>query len=48
VNKTTNLFVKNLERYSTGKLGIPAGVFSSGANFQKVEGYYKMIFLKSC
>lgn len=43
VNKTTNLFVKNLEKdIRTGKLGIPAGVFSSGAKFpEKVEGYYK-------
>lgn len=43
VNKTTNLFVKNLEKdIRTGKLGIPAGVFSSGVKYpEKVEGYYK-------
>ncbi|TRX04484.1 imelysin family protein [Flavobacterium gawalongense] len=43
VNKTTNLFVKNLEKdIRTGKLGIPAGIFSSGVKYpEKVEGYYK-------
>ncbi|MFV8271016.1 imelysin family protein [Flavobacterium sp. GT2N3] len=43
VNKTTNLFVKNLEKdIRSGKLGIPSGVFSSGVKFpEKVEGYYK-------
>jgi Imelysin len=43
VNKTTNNFVKNLEKdIRTGKLGIPAGVFSSGVKFsEKVEGFYK-------
>lgn len=43
VNKTTNLFVKNLEKdIRTGKLGIPAGLFSNGTTFpEKVEGYYK-------
>jgi Imelysin len=43
VNKTTNNFVKNLEKdIRTGKLGIPAGVFSSGVKFpEKVEGLYK-------
>ncbi|MFE3849125.1 imelysin family protein [Flavobacterium sp. LB3P45] len=43
VNKTTNLFVKNLEKdIRAGKLGIPAGVFSSGVKYpEKVEGYYK-------
>lgn len=43
VNMTTNLFVKNFEKdVRTGKLGIPAGVFSGGAKFpEKVEGYYK-------
>jgi glutamine amidotransferase-like uncharacterized protein len=42
VNITTNLFVKNLEKYiRSGKIGIPAGVFSSGTLFpEKVEGYY--------
>ncbi|TDD96166.1 imelysin family protein [Flavobacterium cellulosilyticum] len=42
VNITTNLFVKNLEKYiRSGKIGIPAGVFSSGALFpEKVEGLY--------
>ncbi|PWA08483.1 imelysin family protein [Flavobacterium laiguense] len=43
VNKTTNLFVKNLEKdIRTGKIGIPAGVFSSGVKYpEKVEGFYK-------
>jgi hypothetical protein len=43
VNKTTNLFVKNLEKdVRTGKIGIPAGIFSSGVKYpEKVEGYYK-------
>ena len=43
VNKTTNLFVKNFEKdIRTGKIGIPAGVFSSGVKYpEKVEGYYK-------
>jgi len=43
VNKTTNLFVKNLEKdIRTGKIGIPAGIFSSGVVYpEKVEGYYK-------
>lgn len=43
VNKTTNLFVKNLEKdIRTGKIGIPAGVFSNGVKYpEKVEGFYK-------
>jgi predicted lipoprotein len=43
LNKTTNLFVKNLEKdIRTGKVGIPAGIFSSGVKYpEKVEGYYK-------
>ena len=43
VNKTANLFVKNLEKdIRTGKLGIPAGIFSGGVKYpEKVEGYYK-------
>lgn len=43
VNITTNNFVKNLEKnVRSGKLGIPAGVFSSGVKFpEKVEAYYK-------
>jgi len=43
VNVTTNNFVKNLEKnVRSGKLGIPAGVFSSGVKFpEKVEAYYK-------
>ncbi|WP_444660196.1 imelysin family protein [Flavobacterium columnare] len=43
VNKTTNLFVKNLEKdIRTGKLGIPAGVFSGGVKYpEKVEAFYK-------
>jgi hypothetical protein len=42
VNKTTNLFVKNLEKdIRSGKIGIPAGIFSNGVKFtEKVEGYY--------
>jgi predicted lipoprotein len=43
INKTTNLFVKNLEKdIRTGKIGIPAGIFSNGVKFpEKVEGIYK-------
>jgi predicted lipoprotein len=43
VNKTTNAFVKNLEKdIRTGKLGIPAGLFSGGVKYpEKVEGFYK-------
>lgn len=43
VSKTTNLFVKNLEKtIRTGKIGIPAGLFSSGILYpEKVEAYYK-------
>ena len=43
VSKTTNLFVKNLEKpIRTGKIGIPSGLFSSGTLFpEKVEAYYK-------
>lgn len=43
VNITTNNFIRNLEKdIRTGKLGIPAGVFSNGTTFaDKVEGYYK-------
>ena len=43
VNFTTNNYVKNLEKdIRTGKLGIPAGVFSSGVLYaNKVEGFYK-------
>lgn len=43
VSKTTNLFVKTLEKpIRTGKIGIPAGLFSSGTKFpEKVEAYYK-------
>ncbi len=43
VNITTNNFVKTLEKnVRSGKLGIPAGVFSGGAKFpEKVEGFYK-------
>lgn len=42
-NKMTNLFVKNFEKdIRTGKVGIPAGVFSNGNLFpEKVEGFYK-------
>lgn len=43
VNKTTNNFIKNLEKdVRSTKLGIPAGVFSNGNTFpDKVEAYYK-------
>ncbi|MES2544025.1 MAG: imelysin family protein [Bacteroidota bacterium] len=43
VNKTTNNFVKNLEKtVRTGKIGIPAGVFSAGTKYpEKVEAFYK-------
>jgi predicted lipoprotein len=43
VNKMTNLFVKYLEKdIRTGKIGIPAGLFSNGTTFpDKVEAYYK-------
>jgi len=43
VNITTNLFVKNFEKdIRAAKLGIPGGVFSSGAKFpEKVEAFYK-------
>ncbi len=43
LNITTNNFVKNLEKdIRTGKLGIPAGLFSGGVKYpEKVEGLYK-------
>jgi predicted lipoprotein len=43
LNITTNNFVKNLEKsIRAGKLGIPAGLFSSGVKYpEKVEAYYK-------
>lgn len=43
VNVTTNNFVKNLEKnIRSGKLGIPAGLFSSGVKYpEKVEAFYK-------
>lgn len=43
VNIMTNLFVKNLEKdIRSGKIGIPAGIFSSGTLFpEKVEAFYK-------
>lgn len=43
VNITTNNFIRNLEKdIRTGKLGIPAGLFSNGTTFpDKVEAYYK-------
>ena len=43
VNFTTNNFVKNIEKdIRTGKLGIPAGIFSTGVLYaNKVEGFYK-------
>ena len=41
-NKMTNLFVKNFEKdIRTGKIGIPAGVFSNGTLFpEKTEAFY--------
>lgn len=43
VNFTTNNFVKNLEKnVRSGKLGIPAGVFSAAIKYpEKVEAFYK-------
>lgn len=43
VNKTTNNFVKSLEKdIRTAKLGIPSGEFSNGTVYpDKVEAYYK-------
>jgi predicted lipoprotein len=43
VNTTTNNFVKNLEKnVRSGKLGIPAGLFSGGVKYpEKVEAFYK-------
>ena len=43
VNKTTNDFVKNLEKdIRAGKLGIPAGLFSNNVKYpEKVEAFYK-------
>lgn len=43
VNKTANNFIENLEKdVRSGKLGIPAGLFSNGTTFpDKVEAYYK-------
>ena len=48
-NQMTNLFVKNLEKdIRSGKIGIPAGVFSNGTLFpEKVEGFYKKDISKS-
>ncbi len=42
-NMMTNVFVKNFEKdIRSGKVGIPAGVFSDGNLFpEKVEGFYK-------
>ena len=42
-NKMVNLFVKNFEKdIRSGKVGIPAGIFSQGTLFpEKGEGYYK-------
>lgn len=43
VNITTNNFIKNFEKdVRSGKVGIPAGVFSNGVTYaDKVEAYYK-------
>lgn len=48
VNRVTNNFVKNFEKdVRTGKVGIPAGVFSSGTLFpEKTEAYYINNFSK--
>ncbi|MEW5677333.1 imelysin family protein [Flavobacterium enshiense] len=43
VNRMVNIFVKNYEKnIRAGKVGIPAGVFSTGTTYtNKVEAYYK-------
>lgn len=43
VNITTNNFIKNFEKdVRSGKVGIPAGIFSNGVTYaDKVEAYYK-------
>jgi hypothetical protein len=43
INITVNSFVKNYEKdVRAGKVGIPAGIYSSGTTFSnKVEAYYK-------
>ena len=43
VNRMVNIFVKNYEKnVRAGKVGIPAGVYSSGTTYaNKVEAYYK-------
>ncbi|WP_313807106.1 imelysin family protein [Flavobacterium sp.] len=43
VNRMVNIFVKNYEKnVRAGKVGIPAGIFSSGTTYtNKVEAYYK-------
>nr|WP_294939054.1 imelysin family protein [uncultured Flavobacterium sp.] len=43
VNRMVNIFVKNYEKnVRAGKVGIPAGKFSSGTTYSnKVEAYYK-------
>ncbi|QEE49802.1 imelysin family protein [Flavobacterium alkalisoli] len=43
VNVTTNNFVRNFEKdVRSGKVGIPAGIFSNGITYaDKVEAYYK-------
>jgi hypothetical protein len=48
-NQITNLFVKNLEKdIRSGKIGIPAGIFSNGTLFpEKVEGFYNKDISKS-
>ncbi|HSD13190.1 MAG TPA: imelysin family protein [Flavobacterium sp.] len=43
VNRMVNIYVKNYEKnVRAGKVGIPAGIFSSGTTYgNKVEAYYK-------
>jgi len=43
VNRMVNIFVKNYEKnVRAGKVGIPAGIFSSGTTYSnKVEAYYQ-------
>ena len=43
INITTNNFIKNFEKdVRSGKVGIPAGIFSNGVTYtDKVEAYYK-------
>jgi hypothetical protein len=49
VNITTNNFVKLRKNVRSGKIGIPAGVFSTGVKFpEKVEAFYKTMYQENC